>query len=225
MAIATIQLPSAETVTAATTYLLRITQLCSLSISCYGVCYLIWLHNHHYCSYHYCGDTDRETASVPIGEVVYTVACVLAGLEWIYATSSTLVRLSQGKKIDSFTQLCGTWTSVVILAVGMGMFTSISTVRQSWPLCYSTGYIRFSVYYLPETNSCIVTQNAVTTGLIAMWVYPHIICVLGVRGDKGSLSGRQYMLVAVGHIGCCAGKEGYKGRTSTAAASRCSWRH
>lgn len=57
-----------------------------------------------------------------------------------------------------------------MLAVGIGMFTSISTVRQAWPLCYSTGYIQFSSYYPPETNSCIVTQNAVTTGLIGMWV-------------------------------------------------------
>lgn len=74
MAIPTIHVPSAETATAVATYLLRLTQLSFLSISCYGVCYLIWLHNHHYCTYYSCSDSNREAASVPVGEVVYTVA-------------------------------------------------------------------------------------------------------------------------------------------------------
>lgn len=57
-------------------YLLRLVQLTTLSITCFGACYLIWMHNHHYCAYYSCSGTEREElGSVPIGEVIF-VTCV-----------------------------------------------------------------------------------------------------------------------------------------------------
>jgi hypothetical protein len=70
----TIHFPSADTATAAAAYFLRLVQLSTLSISCFGVCYLIWMHNHHYCAYWSCSGSDMEMASVPLGEVIYVTA-------------------------------------------------------------------------------------------------------------------------------------------------------
>ncbi|KAK4654997.1 hypothetical protein QC762_405618 [Podospora pseudocomata] len=194
----TLHLPSAEALTAAACYLLRLTQFSSLSISCFSVCYLIWMHSHHFCAYWSCNDPGQEAALVPLGEVIYVVSCVLIALEWIYTTSSSLLTLSNGKRPDVFTQLCSTWMSVMILAIGLGILTSISTVRQTWPFCNGTGVTRFSSHYPPEINSCIVTQSAVTTGLITM-VCSLLLAMLAVWETKKDLrTGRIRLPFSIG---------------------------
>jgi len=58
-------------------FFLRLTQLSCVSISCYGVCYLIYMHNHHPCirNPYYCRNGTAYTGNqqVPIVEVVMVV--------------------------------------------------------------------------------------------------------------------------------------------------------
>ncbi|KAM7203261.1 hypothetical protein V8F33_002252 [Rhypophila sp. PSN 637] len=159
-------------------YLLRLVQLTTLSITCFGGCYLIWMHNHHYCAYWPCSGTSREgLATVPLGEVVFVTCCVLQSLEWICYTSLSLIKLSRGKRIDSATEFCCTWTTLLLFTIGLGWFTSIKDVRATWPYCEDIGVTRFGNYYPVETNMCIVTQSAVTTGLIN-WIASALLAII-----------------------------------------------
>ncbi|KAM7197422.1 hypothetical protein V8F20_006567 [Naviculisporaceae sp. PSN 640] len=179
---------SKETALSTAVYLLRLIQLTNLSITCFGACYLIWMHNHHYCAYYSCSSTGLEgLASVPLGEVVFVTCCVLQSLEWIYYTSSSIIKLSQGKRIDSATEFCCTCMTLVLFTIGLGWFTSIKDVRATWPYCTGVGITRFGIHYPVESNMCIVTQSAVTTGLIN-WIASALLAVIAtleIRKDLG----------------------------------------
>lgn len=77
-----------------------------------------------------------------------------------------MIKLSRGKRIDSATEFCCTWTTLLLFTIGLGWFTSIKDVRATWPYCSRIGVTRFGNAYPVEANMCIVTQSAVTTGLI-----------------------------------------------------------
>jgi hypothetical protein len=61
-------------------YLVRFIQLGSVIIAGYAVCYLVFIHNHHYCAIRYCGDYGREAAAVPIGEVMFIISVMTLAL-------------------------------------------------------------------------------------------------------------------------------------------------
>ncbi|KAK3361804.1 hypothetical protein B0T24DRAFT_640126 [Lasiosphaeria ovina] len=187
-----IKWPQGLTTTGLLVSLLRATQLSTVSISCFGACYLIWMRNHHFCAvsrYRYqCTGNQLENYQVPLGEVMFVVSCVLVALELLYSTGLAILMLARNKRHDSFTQLCSAWTSVVVFTLGLGAFASISVVRRTWPLCYSEGVTYFNPMLPPETNMCIVTQSAVTTGLIA-WIATillGIIAVFELKKDRQS---------------------------------------
>ncbi|KAK3368027.1 hypothetical protein B0H63DRAFT_490169 [Podospora didyma] len=162
---------------------IRATQFCTISISCFCVGYLITMHNHHYCAYYNCGTYSGHLASVPVGEAMMLIACVLVTLEFLYSTGITILMLSRQKRPNSFGQLCSAWTSVALLTIGLGSFASIADVRKTWPMCHSQGIFEFSIYFPVELNMCIVTQSALTTGLIA-WGATLLIALLAVRELK-----------------------------------------
>jgi len=91
--------------------------------------------------------------------------CVLLALEFVYTTGTTILRLKFNKRPDTFTNMCAAWASVGLFSIGLLGFASHKDVRQTWPFCYGVWFNnRFDAV---EKNFCIVTQGAVTCGLIA----------------------------------------------------------
>jgi len=107
------------------------------------------------------------------------VMYILVTLEFLFSTSTALAALGGSKRQDRTSQLCAAWLSVAFVTIGLMAFTSISNVRETWPVCYGLGITRFDAHAPPETNMCIVTQSAVTTGLIA-WIATILIGVLAL---------------------------------------------
>ena len=70
-------LSKADLIGNAALFFLRLTQLSTISISCFGVCFLIYMHNNHPCVYrpYYCRDGSAYAGnqSVPVAEVVMVV--------------------------------------------------------------------------------------------------------------------------------------------------------
>ena len=66
--------------------------------------------------------------------------------------------------IDISAQFACLCFSLFVYSIGLVAFTSIPTVRATWPYCYNIW--RSNIYDPPETYFCITTQNAVTCGLI-----------------------------------------------------------
>jgi hypothetical protein len=176
-------------------YPARLVQLGSLVITGYAVCYLVWMHYFHYCAFYGCGTRLPDSVSVPLGEVLlitavrtlspctlklplprdfqrrlreltHTSQSVLVTLEWILFGTILAFKAHTGKPaiVDTSAQFACSCFSLFVYSIGLIAFTSIPTVRATWPYCYDMW--RSNVYDPPETYFCIVTQNAVTCGLI-----------------------------------------------------------
>ena len=59
-------------------YLIRMVEIVTLSITTFCVCYLVWMHNNHYCTSYWCSGSPLNNTSVPIGEVMMIVAVSVA---------------------------------------------------------------------------------------------------------------------------------------------------
>ncbi|KAM0433855.1 hypothetical protein ACHAPT_003798 [Fusarium lateritium] len=181
---------SRETLSVAATvaiYPARLVQLGSLVITGYGVCYLVWMHHFHYCAFSGCGTSLPESVSVPLGEVLLITASVLVTLEWILFGSILAFKAHTGKPalVDTSAQFACSCFSLFVYSIGLVAFTSIPTVRATWPYCYDMW--RSNIYDPPEKYFCIVTQNAVACGLIT-WITTIIVALLNLvqfRKDRG----------------------------------------
>ncbi|RSL54916.1 hypothetical protein CEP54_009632 [Fusarium duplospermum] len=168
-------------------YPARLVQLGSLVITGYAVCYLVWMHHFHYCAFYGCGRRLPETVSVPLGEVILITASVLVTLEWMLFGTILAFKAHTGKPalIGTSTQFACSCFSLFVYSIGLVAFTSIPTVRATWPYCYNMW--RSNIYDPPEKYFCIVTQNAITCGLIA-WIMTMIVALLDLvqfRKDHG----------------------------------------
>ncbi|KAH7144121.1 hypothetical protein B0J13DRAFT_675565 [Dactylonectria estremocensis] len=168
-------------------YLIRLVQLGSLVIAGYGTCYLVWEHLNHYCSWYSCGMLGADTVAVPIGEVLFITASSLLTLEWMFFGGIIAFRAQTGKPapVDASTQFACSCFSMFVYSIGLISFTSIPTVRASFPYCYNMWDT--NRYDPPEKNYCIVTQSAVSCGLIT-WIMTSLVAILNLveyRKDCG----------------------------------------
>ncbi|KAH7141104.1 hypothetical protein EDB81DRAFT_844076 [Dactylonectria macrodidyma] len=168
-------------------HLIRLVQLGSLVIAGYGACYLVWQHLYHYCTWYSCGMLGTDAVAVPIGEVLFITASCLLTLEWMLFGGIIVFRAQTGKPspVNASTQFACACFSLFVYSIGLISFTSISTVRASFPYCYNMWDT--SRYDPPEKNYCIVTQNAVSCGLIT-WIMTTFVAILNLveyRKDCG----------------------------------------
>ncbi|KAH6874375.1 hypothetical protein B0T10DRAFT_567302 [Thelonectria olida] len=179
-----------EMISAAATvavYLVRFIQLGSVVIAGFGVCYLVWMHNHHYCSWYGCNGVRLDPTSVPVGEVLFIIASILVTLEWMLFGGSLAFQARTGKSslVDTFTQFAFACFTLFVYSIGLVAFVSIPTVRATWPYCYNIWDNR--VFEPPEKYFCILTQTAVTCGLIS-WIMTMLVALLNLvefRKDSG----------------------------------------
>ncbi|KAH7264630.1 hypothetical protein MRS44_012056 [Fusarium solani] len=160
-------------------YPARLVQLGSLVITGYAVCYLVWMHHFHYCAFYGCGARVPDGVSVPLGEVLLITASVLVTLEWMLFGTILALKADTGKPaiVDTSAQFACSCFSLFVYSIGLVAFTSIPTVRATWPYCYNMW--GSNVYDPPEKYFCIVTQNAVTCGLIA-WIATMLVALLNL---------------------------------------------
>ncbi|KAM5355008.1 hypothetical protein ACJ41O_001654 [Fusarium nematophilum] len=168
-------------------YPVRLVQIGSIVATGYSVGYLIFMHQNHYCAWYGCGGSDLNQAAVPIGEVLFISACVLATLEWILFSSNIAFRAHTGKPalVSTQTQFALACFVLLVYSIGFVSFTSIQSVRSSWPICWNMW--SNSVYDSPEKYFCIMTQNGVTCGLIS-WLAIMVVALLNLveyRKDSG----------------------------------------
>ncbi|KAH6971153.1 hypothetical protein BKA56DRAFT_636074 [Ilyonectria sp. MPI-CAGE-AT-0026] len=168
-------------------YPIRFVQLGSIAIAGYAACYLVSMHHHHYCVWYRCSATQREHISVPIGEVLFITASVLVTLDWMLFGGLLAWKVHMGKPalVDTMAQFACACFALFVYSVGLVAFTSIPAVRPTWPYCYDMW--NNDVYGAPEKYFCIVTQTAVTCGLIT-WIMTLLVALLGLvefRKDSG----------------------------------------
>ncbi|KAK3984525.1 hypothetical protein QBC44DRAFT_387832 [Cladorrhinum sp. PSN332] len=170
-------------------YPLRLIQLGSVVISGYAICYLLYMHDMHYCRrYRYRCAPATEPTSVPISEVLLLIASIITVLDFFLFFAVLILRAHKKPcllAIDNFTQLGCTSFSLFLYSICLVSFASTPVVRETWPYCYNVW--ENNVYLPPEKYFCIVTQNAVSSGLV-VWITSVLIClcaVIEVRKDRG----------------------------------------